>query len=82
MAPTAAVEAARVQEIFVIGTSWPTASKVGPSTTKPTKGIVLFVGGVDLRAASAARSFGRHAADRSGGPRVGLHPLQRLSSAR
>ena len=27
-------------------------------------------GGVDLREASSARSFGSHAADRSGGPRA------------
>ena len=36
LAPTAAVEATRAQEMFVIGTSWPTASKVGASATKPT----------------------------------------------
>jgi hypothetical protein len=38
--------------------------------------------GVDLRAASAARSFSSYAADRSGGPRVGLLHLLRQSSAR
>ena len=38
--------------------------------------------GVDLRAASAAPSFGSHAANRRGGPRVGLLPLQHQSSAR
>ena len=79
MAPTAAVEAARAQEMFVIGTSWPTASKVGASATKPTKGLVLYV---YKAAASAARSFCSHAADRSGGFRVGLLPLQRQPWAR
>jgi hypothetical protein len=42
-APTAAVEATRAQEIFVIGTPWPTASKVGATASKLTKGLVLFV---------------------------------------
>ena len=43
MAPTAAVEATRAQEMFVIGTSWPTASKVGATASQPTKGLILFV---------------------------------------
>ena len=43
MVPTAAVEATRAQEMFVIGTTWPTASKVGATASKPTKGLVLYV---------------------------------------
>lgn len=29
--------------MFVIGTSWPTASKVGATASQPTKGLILFV---------------------------------------
>ena len=56
IAPTAAVEATRAQEMFVIGTSWPTASKVGASATKPAKGLVLYV---YKAAASAAWKLAR-----------------------
>ena len=42
----------------------------------------MVAGGVDLREATAARSLGSHAADRSGGPRVGLLPHQGQSAAR
>ena len=63
MAPTAAVEATRAQEMFVIGSSWPTASKVGASATKPTKGLVLFVHKAvtawdDAHVAALSASFG------------------------
>lgn len=43
MVPTAAVEATRAQEMFVIGTTQPTESSVGATASKPTKGLVLYV---------------------------------------
>jgi len=43
MVPNAAQEATRAQEMFVVGTAWPSESKVGASATVPTKGLVLFV---------------------------------------
>lgn len=41
--PTAALEATRAQEMFVVGTTWPTASNVGATAITPTKGLVLYI---------------------------------------
>ena len=72
MVPTAALEATRAEEMFVIGTTWPTKSKVGATATKPTKGLLLFVYKAamawDEAHVAALSAAGRRAEAASGSP--------------